>query len=267
MTAGWRPIRNVVNPQQAITPECKTGRVLYVDGSRTDKYFDPNGSEQKPYKTIQEAIDASPEYSFTGLEDLQMNVIQIRPGQYNEDLVINRPIALVGDNVLTCHIEGSIVADTNYINISDLTFWDLELSNTTLFNIINCYLDNITITKCNGTLNNCEINNLYIYNSLIELFNNCKINETFLLQDDENNPRPGVATRSIIKMQDSKVESGVTTTYEVLNGGDLLFQVSHSLLASGGVMVTGMTVNNFNATFLNFTKVLGTYVSYAGHPA
>ena len=267
MTAGWKPTPNVVIPQSATVPECKTGRLFYVDGARLDKYSDPNGSEQKPYRTIQEAIDASTEYAFTGLEDLQMNVIYVMPGQYKEDLTIDRPIVIVGVNVLTCHIEGAILADTSYIHIADITFWDINLTNTTLFTLINCYFDNITITKCNGTLNNCEINNLYIYNSLVELFNNCKINETLFLQDDENNPRPGTATKSIIKMQDSKVESGVDTTYEVLNSGDLLVQVSHSLLAAGGTMVTGMTVNNFNATFLNFTKTLGTYVSYAGHPA
>lgn len=260
----YAPAPNVLLPQKARTPENKTGRQLYVDASRVDKFYDPNGSEQKPYKTIQEAIDASPEYEFSGLSDLQMNVIYIMPGAYSEDLVIDRPIALVGANVLTCHVAGTLISDTSYLHISNLTFLELTINNTTLFTITDCTLAAVTVTNCNGDINNSVIPSLIINNSTLRIFNNCHISEVFEIHDDELEPRP--AAKSRIFVQDSTITASVAIEFEILNSGEILLQVSRSIVAPTVTILADMTVENFNGTLLDLDQTLGTYTNYAGYP-
>jgi Concanavalin A-like lectin/glucanases superfamily/Pectinesterase len=84
-------------------------RLLEVDCSRIDDY-EANGSNAKPFKTIQAAIDAVP----SGTSQNSRWGIHICAGVYIENVILNKPyVSLIGDDWVTTCIKGDFTINAN----------------------------------------------------------------------------------------------------------------------------------------------------------
>jgi Right handed beta helix region len=112
------------HPETAIA---QTGTVLLVDAQG-------NGD----YKTIAEAIAQAPAHS----------TIFLAPGTYKENLIIDRPLTILGDENDRAEIAGRIVCDSDHILLQHLSI------NSTHFSDTSAYFRNITasITQLKGDL-------------------------------------------------------------------------------------------------------------------
>ena len=70
--------------------EAQGSRVRYVDGGRTDTYVQ-DGTEDRPFKAIQDAID-----SITDQSNTKKYVVRVKPGIYAENVVLKRHVYLIG---------------------------------------------------------------------------------------------------------------------------------------------------------------------------
>jgi parallel beta-helix repeat protein len=97
------------------------------------------------HTTIAEAIAQAPDHS----------TIFLAPGTYREDLIINRPLTILGDENNRAEIAGRIVCDSDHLLLQHLFI------NSTHFSDTSSYIRNITasITQLKGNLQvkNCAI--------------------------------------------------------------------------------------------------------------
>jgi len=95
----------------------QTTHKLYVDGNRTDTYVE-DGSFTKPFKKIQDAIDAA-----TGATIYNRITIQIMPGLYVEQIVMKQwvhLVSLVPDSVWIQSDVGDVVTTSVDANMTNL---------------------------------------------------------------------------------------------------------------------------------------------------
>jgi len=127
--------------QQAPTYCEEVTNVLYVDNKRTDSYI-PNGSFGRPFKKIQDAIDAVTAPSYTNKW-----AIVVAPGPYYSDaLTINKGhITFRGYGINNTRITGKITVATPDTN--QTTFEHLRISggldcfcNHIAINVVDCYV-------------------------------------------------------------------------------------------------------------------------------
>lgn len=104
-----------ITPAQADDPTLVTPlslpyppTILYVDDDNTEGPW--NGTEEHPFQTIQDAVDAAPT---TGPEKwyFAYNVIIVKNGTYNENVVVNKSIMIIGENKENTIIDGSTGED------------------------------------------------------------------------------------------------------------------------------------------------------------
>jgi len=101
-------------------PKLTATKEFNVDCNRRDNYT-PNGSLNKPFKSINAAIAMA-----SGSLDEQTGVlITLAPGHYHEDVVINRSLSIRGADQSTTIVDsiealGTMVT-VDYVTISDIT--------------------------------------------------------------------------------------------------------------------------------------------------
>jgi len=92
--------------------------LLYVDDDNTAGPWD--GSEEHPYNTIQEAVDvAYPGYA-----------VFVKNGTYNENLVINKTIKLIGENRSNTIIDGNYKDHVILVSAPDVRISGFTIQNS-----------------------------------------------------------------------------------------------------------------------------------------
>lgn len=146
-----------------------SSNTLYVDINNTLGPW--IGTQQKPYRNIQDAID----------NIKNKTEIKVAKGIYNENIIINTsPIKLLGDNAKTTIISSKTTNDTIYIDAENITIKGFTIKKDSNENIqygnsgIDIKASNTTITDCilegnkygihldhthNCTINSSEFNN------------------------------------------------------------------------------------------------------------
>ncbi|MCK4613963.1 MAG: right-handed parallel beta-helix repeat-containing protein, partial [Thermoplasmata archaeon] len=113
--------------------------ILYVAGYGNDDTGD--GSEGNPYLTIQKAMDWAANDTHT---------IRVFEGTYNEEIMVNRSLAIVGNGTGITIIDGSLGSgDVVNVTADGVTIGDLD--------VVNGVLHGVNITADNVTLQNCSI--------------------------------------------------------------------------------------------------------------
>jgi len=131
-------------------------RGIYVDDDNTAGPWD--GSSEYPYEEIQDAIDNSPNYS----------IINVKNGTYNENIIIDKTVHLIGENKNSTIIDGS--GDDNAIFIDSNT----EHVKIREFSIQNENGNGINISAPNCIIKNNNISNNQNYGIIIHS-NSCTI--------------------------------------------------------------------------------------------
>jgi len=106
------------------------GTTIYVDDSNTAGPW--NGTQNYPYKTIHEGITASN----------PGDTIFVSSGTYNENLVINKDLTLIGENKDTTFIDGGNNGHT--VNVQGTFETSLQV-----------YISKLTIRNAGGSGNDC----------------------------------------------------------------------------------------------------------------
>ena len=124
-----------------VTNIIATEVTIYVDDDNTSGPWD--GSEDHPYQTIQDGINASN----------SSDIIYVKSGSYTENIIITQDITLTGENKETTIIDGGNSGHVIYANGTALTKIDVHISD-------------FTVKNAGGTGNDC-IALSYIHNSAI----------------------------------------------------------------------------------------------------
>jgi len=77
--------------------------VLYVDDDNTEGPW--NGTEEHPFQTIQDAVDAS-EYLVIDEWSVPFTTIYVINGIYNENVVVDKPVIIIGEDRETTIVNG-----------------------------------------------------------------------------------------------------------------------------------------------------------------
>lgn len=131
-----------------VTAETTDGRILYVGG-------DGPGN----YTKIQDAIDNAS----------NGDTIKVYPGVYDENVVINKEIRLIGDPIIDAHGGIGILIENNNTLVENFTIFNASIG-------INVY--NETTTLHNITIRGCMIHNYTSYGIYFEMVESSVIVET-----------------------------------------------------------------------------------------
>lgn len=196
-------------------------QTLYVDANSAAA--DADGSEAKPFKTIQAAINAR--YRGT-----HVVYIKIKPGTYAENIQTPRApdttwrFSREGDGVV--NVQTALIDNAAYAYFNGITFNGPAQSNTPIFQAANTpcvYINTVTV---NGTANDTGINfsasRGIIVNSQV---NNCgiaiaSIEGSNLLCQSTNgtgNTRGVYASGAVVTLSNWGLSA--TTPYDIVNGG------------------------------------------------
>lgn len=196
-------------------------QTLYVDANSAAA--DADGSEAKPFKTIQAAINAR----YRGTHVIY---IKIKPGTYAENIKTPRApdttwrFSREGDGVV--NVQTALIDNAAYAYFNGITFNGPAQSNTPIFQAANTpcvYVNTVTV---NGTANDTGINfsasRGIIVNSQV---NNCgiaiaSIEGSNLLCQSTNgtgNTRGVYASGAVVTLSNWGLSA--TTPYDIVNGG------------------------------------------------
>ena len=196
-------------------------QTLYVDANSAAA--DADGSEAKPFKTIQAAINAR--YRGT-----HVVYIKIKPGTYAENIQTPRApdttwrFSREGDGVV--NVQTALIDNAAYAYFNGITFNGPAQSNTPIFQAANTpcvYINTVTV---NGTANDTGINfsasRGIIVNSQV---NNCGIavasieGSNILCQSTNGtgNARGVYASGAVVTLSNWGLSA--TTPYDIVNGG------------------------------------------------
>ena len=196
-------------------------QTLYVDANSAAA--DADGSEAKPFKTIQAAINAR--YRGT-----HVVYIKIKPGTYAEDIRTPRApdttwrFSREGEGVV--NVQTALIDNAAYAYFNGITFNGPAQSNTPIFQAANTpcvYINTVTV---NGTANDTGINfsasRGIIVNSQV---NNCGIavasieGSNILCQSTNGtgNARGVYASGAVVTLSNWGLSA--TTPYDIVNGG------------------------------------------------
>jgi len=135
--------------------------IQWTSGSSSANYPVRNLNSTFGYTTIQEAID-------TGATS-NGDIISVKPGVYQENLVINKTVSIVGQNEATTIIDGSSNGTVVNITGSNVTLSGFTIKNSGPNSSSGIYLDNVS---------NCSINNNTVTANYYGIYLNCSENDT-----------------------------------------------------------------------------------------
>ena len=199
-------------------------QTLYVDAAADGG----DGSEAKPFKTIQAAINAR-------YKGAAVIYIRIKPGTYTENISVPRSPGttwrFVRDGTGTVNINTAIIDNCTYVLFDNLTFTGPATDNSTIIYVANTgsvHFNAVTIngatnatgvnfSTSRGIMRNCSINNCGLAiaatdGAYLDLKNNGGSGNTHALQAD-----------GALIICDYYVPSA-TTPYEKFNGGVISVQ-------------------------------------------
>ena len=133
------------------------------------------------YSTIQGAIDAAE----------GGDIIKVSTGTYNENIIINKPLTLEGENKETTIIDGGDIADTiKVINVNSANISGIKITNGNNYGIKISRADNVDIS--NTTITDNFGSGIYMSSSSENHFNGNTIvnnggNGIELINSDDNN--------------------------------------------------------------------------------
>lgn len=232
-------------------------------GFQTNTLF-VGGTGDKNYSKIQDAIDNSKEN----------DTIIVFDGIYNESIVINKSINLVGlnKNSVFINANGSLyvfLIKSSYVNISGLTIQDSKIGifvsgSEFLFNNFsgNNIFNNTEAVRLVNTSNNKILNNTIKSNNnfgivLYESFNNI-INDNLLV----NNSKAIFLNRwsnnnTIEKNNLTENNVGISLDFSFNN-----YIIDNFILNNSyGVYLTNSDVNNITNNYIEFNNESGIYIS------
>lgn len=193
------PIQDESNTSTTTTTSASEN-IVYV---KTDGYNRNNGlTPETAKKTIQSAIDNIP----------TDGKIIVLPGSYDENITINKPLKLEGNNVIiNGRQQGSCITCTHLTegNITIEGFILINGKNEKGGGIYN--QTKLTINKCQFTLNTATFGG-GIYND-----GNLIITNTLLLTNNSEKDGGGIYNNNIIKVSDSRITGNTT----VKSGGGI----------------------------------------------
>ncbi|HEC76469.1 MAG TPA: hypothetical protein ENI33_04330 [Thermoplasmatales archaeon] len=99
---------------------------------------------------IQDAIDAASAY----------DTVKVYPGIYHENVVIDKPLKIIGDPFIDAHGGGGIIIEANDTLIQNITVYNGTIG--IFIHNYSFYLNNITISNC--TVHDNSIQGIYIWN-------------------------------------------------------------------------------------------------------
>jgi hypothetical protein len=248
----WIPdMRSPISIPENNMPEYAVSRVIYVDGSRTDNY-EANGSAQAPFKTIAAAIAVLPPFD---IDRMNIHVIYIMPGNYNEVVNLNAPCIFRGLDRAACRITNAVNVNACMTTLENLTIASVYFENVVYFTITNCNIPALVFDECIGICSNCIFSDLEIHGGSIDLSNNTQVSSSIDLSDSLN--------ETTLNLFDCTIRSltVITLGYSVVN-----INASHSICYAALALSNFVTLTNYNSTFLLLTNAGGSYYNYAGYP-
>lgn len=249
---------------QSNNPEGVTSHIIYVDSSRTDNYKNPNGSAERPFKTIPEAFASVP-IQESEIDLTKTYLIYLLPGIYPEPINITSPVTIKGVDFLTCIITGKITVVQQLFMIQQVYIQEIECTEVRLNLIANCQINNAICTNSILRFITCTITNFEVYNSRIYLDLNAIVTSEFYIESDTELPYPiESSTVTEIIMGYSRWENP-TFEFEMLNEGTIDIKFTNSYCESALVLQNGLFVHNFASVLTNATGD-GFYESKAGYP-
>ncbi len=142
-----------------------TSGIIYVDDNNT---FGPwDGSEEHPYRYIQDAIDNAS----------SGDTIFVYNGTYYENIIIDRKLSLIGENIDTTIIDGMERDNTVTILAENITISGFTITNATSGEIKGVFRAGVRVIGSNATI----VDNIIIDNTIgvfirrarnIKVFNN-----------------------------------------------------------------------------------------------
>lgn len=127
-------------------------QTLYVDAAATAE--DPDGSELKPFKTIQAAINAR-------YKGAAVIYIKIKAGTYAEDISVPRSPGttwrLTREGTGTVSIKSAVIDNCTYLHMKNLTFSGPTKTEQPVVHVANVSSVNIDTVTINGTSNDTGI--------------------------------------------------------------------------------------------------------------
>jgi hypothetical protein len=258
MIADRRPM--VLSPEQSM-PEGVVSHAVYVDNTRVDSY-EPNGSIEKPYKVLQEALNAAQVFSGGTLGAEHYTQIHILAGSYDEEIIwpVNRPISLRGsqrDSIYVKSIDARPITSDGASFIGGLHIGQFLFE--FYITMYDCAIDEATSNYSNVDFYNCKITNFnigYYYNNTI--LRDCDITNI-----DVNVPTDG---ETWLYFRNCFIGNAPTLTIGL--GGDCYIYLMNSIISYGELVIpAGARVNNWASVIKDGKSGAGIYTTYAGYPA
>ncbi|RLF58209.1 MAG: hypothetical protein DRN25_05515, partial [Thermoplasmata archaeon] len=136
---------------------------------------DSNPLVVRVYNINQDRWYYSIQYAINNADD--GDTVKAYPGVYRENIVISKPLRLVGDPVIDAHGGIGISIERNDTFVENFTVYN--------FSTAGVYAHNISFTIKNVTINNFTIYNsdkekgIYLYSVTQSTISNCQVNDTF----------------------------------------------------------------------------------------
>jgi pectin methylesterase-like acyl-CoA thioesterase len=243
-------------------PECYVSQTFYVDCSRSDNYT-PNGSNQKPFKTINAAILALPPFT---LSESDLWTICIMPGQYVDQVDVNRPVILMGTDNTSCFLDAVIVSTSLGCKLNKLRMNTLQFFNAVyLVDVSECNISWLAVEQSLVSVRNSTIMGLTLVNGAVQL-ESTPIAATCYISSDTTLEYPSGLAESILRLQNTTLEETLTFEFSFNEGGTITCDFSNSLIRGAIENVAGLTIHNYASVFLQLTLTAGVYENYAGYP-
>jgi hypothetical protein len=244
-------------PLQAL-PEGKTSHILYVNNTRQD-FFTPDGSLEKPFRSVQAAVDTVPVYDGPlWPPDLsKLYTIYLQAGAYVEDLWITKPLVLSGTSVMSAKIFGLVVTDTYLVFVDNLFIDQGSFGNADF-----CIISNCTFRQMSTDLNslmriaNTDVQeDVQINHSHVDVIQ-CYFADTYVV---------GVTDEAIVNFYNTSITSFLTPV--AFDGNTVSINLYGTMVAGDSTLCLDSTVNNnMSGIFGAFNVGDGVYNNYGGYP-
>jgi len=252
-------------------PHYQTTQELWVDNKRTQNYI-PNGSFEKPYFTIQAAVN-----QVSGsIETTNGMVVHVAPGVYAENLVIDRPVTIRGSNSKDTIISSTLVNPT-VITASYVVLENLYVSVTGGEELENVILKNVEATtvgfySCfNILLDGCTFYDDALFVNCGLLIRNHEQHSgqfNFWSSDQYPFPEDLPSNTSVLRAHSvAFIEDGAVGVLMVAEACYMTADICNSVFTGDVNVPAGATLNNCCSTFkAGLGTIVGTYNNYGGYP-